>query len=129
MPKSKPNPHIPNGLKPWPHEFRVAKILADAGHVVEFLPTGLRKTADMLIDGIPYELKSPEFAHTKTIERAIKKALHQSNNLIVDASQMKHVDDVRVHRILINQIKLRKSIKRLLYVNKKKEILDIFTLV
>ena len=31
---------VPAGVRPWPHELRVAEVLAAAGHRVEFLPEG-----------------------------------------------------------------------------------------
>ena len=78
---------IPAGLCPWPHELRVAQILSLAGHTVEFLPTRSSKTADILLDGIAYEIKSPRTNKTNTLEHLIKKALRQSSNIIIDSSR------------------------------------------
>lgn len=50
---------IPAGRRPWPHELRVADILAMAGSVVEFIPESNTKTADIYLDGVEYEIKSP----------------------------------------------------------------------
>ena len=47
-------------IRPWPHELRVANILALAGHAVEFLPKTNMKTADILLDDVAYEIKSPK---------------------------------------------------------------------
>ena len=38
---------ISAGRRPWPHELRVANILALAGHVVEFLEEWNLKTVDI----------------------------------------------------------------------------------
>ena len=65
---------IPAGLCPWPHELRVAKILSLAGHTVEFLPTRTSKTADILLDGIEFEIKSPLTNKPKKILRNLKRA-------------------------------------------------------
>ena len=43
---------VPANANPWPHEQRVAKILALAGHAVEFIPESNTKTADILLDGV-----------------------------------------------------------------------------
>ena len=62
---------IPANANPWPHEVRVAKILALAGHTVEFIPEGQMSTADILLDGIVYEIKSPKTPNTNTMEHRI----------------------------------------------------------
>lgn len=66
---------IPGDVSIWPHELRVAKILASVGFVVEFLPTRNHKTADVLVDGVEYEIKSPMTNKTDKLERVIKRAL------------------------------------------------------
>lgn len=69
---------IPAGTHPWPHELRVADILALAGHTVEFLSTGTQKTADILLDGIKYEIKSP---FTNNPKKSFAMLNECSNNL------------------------------------------------
>jgi len=84
---------IPNERKIWKHEQRVAKILAHAEHYVKFLAENAQHMPDIRIGNvIEYEIKSPENARNITIERAIKKALKQSQNIIIDASRMKTLE-------------------------------------
>ncbi len=64
---------IPAGTHPWSHELRVANILALAGHTVEFLPTGAQKTADILLDEVEYEIKSPKTNNTNSLEHLLEK--------------------------------------------------------
>ena len=66
---------IPAGCHVWPHEMHVAEILAVTGHIVEFLPTAKVKTADILLDGVEFEIKSPESFNVNTLEHTIRKAL------------------------------------------------------
>ena len=58
---------IPGGVRPWPHELRVANVLALAGHAVEFLPKTNMKTADILLDDVAYEIKSPKSANSNKV--------------------------------------------------------------
>ena len=59
MMKRKGKVVIPPDIYPWPHELRVARILAMEGHLVEFMPAAQIKSADILLDGVEYEIKSP----------------------------------------------------------------------
>lgn len=120
----------PADRKVWSHERHVAEILAQAGHYVEFLLESSIHTPDIRLDGTTeYEIKSPESSRAITIERAIKKALKQCNNLIIDASRMKNTRDISVTRFLIAQAKSRKQIKKMLFITKKGKIVDILKLI
>ena len=117
------------GRKPWPHERRVADILALAGHYVEFLPEGSLHTPDVKVDGIEYEIKSPRSATANSLEHSLKKALKQSPNLIIDSSRMKGIRDDRILRFLVSQARSRKQIKKMLFLTKTGKIIDIFGLL
>ena len=118
---------IPAGLCPWPHELRVAQILSLAGHTVEFLPTRSSKTADILLDGIEYEIKSPRTNKTNTLEHLIKKALRQSSNIIIDSSRTngKKMRDDQIRAFLISKARRHRQIKRLLFITRGGQIIDI----
>lgn len=117
------------GRKPWPHERRVADLLALAGHYVEFLPESHVHTADIKIDGVEYEIKSPKSATANSLEHSLKKALKQSSNLVIDSSRLKGVRDDKIRRFLVSQVRSRKQIKRMLFVTKTGKIIDIFGLL
>lgn len=87
------------------------------------------KTADILLDGIAYEIKSPKSANSNTLEHILKKALKQSSNIIIDTSKMKNVRDDNTRRFLINQVRIRKQIKKLIMISKRGQIIDISSLV
>lgn len=110
---------IPAGLAPWPHELRVARILSLAGHSVEFLPTAGVKTADILLDGIEFEIKSPRTSSTNTLEHLLKRALKQSPNIIIDTARIKNLRDHNILHFLITQAKTRKQIKRLIMITRQ----------
>lgn len=120
---------IPAGVAPWPHELRVARILSLAGHVVEFLPPSRTKTADILLDGVEFEMKSPITSNPKKIIRNIKRALQQSRNVIIDSARIKGMRDDILRRLLINRAKDQKMLKKLLFVTKQGQIIDIMALI
>ena len=81
---------IPASRNPWPHEMRAAEILAKAGYCVEFLEEKTISTADILLNSIEYEIKSPKTNNVNTIEHRLKDAIrNQSCNIIIDSSRMK----------------------------------------
>ena len=113
--------------KPWPHEIHVAEILSSAGYFVEFLEETSLHRADIKLDSVEYEIKSPETEKTSSLEQSIRTALKQCKNIIIDSSRMK-MHDTRVRSFLIKKCKEQKQIKKMLFVTKKGEIIDIFKL-
>lgn len=120
---------VPANANPWPHEQRVAKILALAGHAVEFIPESNTKTADILLDGVEFEIKSPKSANANSLEHILKKAVRQSCNIIIDTSRMKNIRDDNTRRFLVNQARLRKQIKKLIMITKQGQIIDVSALI
>ena len=120
---------VPANANPWPHEQRVAKILALAGHAVEFIPESNTKTADILLDGVGFEIKSPKSANANSLEHILKKAVKQSCNIIIDTSRMKNIRDNNTRRFLVNQARLRKQIKKLIMITKQGQIIDVSALI
>ena len=121
----------PVGRRVWPHEDRTADILASHGHYIEFLPESRISSADILFDGVLYEMKSPRSFNTNSMEQLIKDALYkkQCPNIVFDSLRLKGIRDEKVVEFLISQVKTRKKIKNMLFVNKRHELIDIFTLV
>lgn len=114
--------YIAPGRKPWPHELRVAEILAMAGHYIEFLEEGILHTADIRLDGIEYEIKSPEAFNSNTLEHKLKDATKQSPNLIIDASRIRKIRDDKIINFLVGQVRKQKQIKGMLFVTKQGRI-------
>lgn len=116
---------IPAGRKPWPHELRVAEILAAAGHMVEFLPETSLKTADIRLDGVEYEIKSPFTNKPDKLERNLKRALKQSKNIIFDSSRTKNIRDDKLYKFLMTKAGQQKQIGRLIFITKRGRTIDI----
>lgn len=118
------------GRRVWPHELRIANILAMAGHQVEFLSEGNIPMPDIKLDGIEYEIKSPERMNANTLEHTLKDALKQSSNIIIDSSRMRgKVRDDSIRKFLVMQLRHRRQIKRLLFITKRGQIIDIGSLL
>lgn len=120
---------IPADANPWPHEQRVARILALAGHSVEFIPEANLKTPDIFLDGTTYEIKSPITDNQKKIIRNVKRALEKCPNVIIDSSRIKGVRDDAIQRTLKNKMRDLPGLKKLLLINKRGQIIDISSLV
>ena len=120
---------IASGRKLWPQELRVAEILTMAGHSIEFLEETNIHRADILLDGVEYEIKSPRSSKANSLEHLLKKALKQSSNIILDTSRMKGARDDATRKFLVSQVKTRKQIKRLIMITKRGQIIDITGLI
>ena len=116
---------IPSNTNPWPHEMRVARILANVGYIVEFIPKSSIKTADILLDGVEFEIKSPRTSKANSLEHLIKKALMQSSNIIFDSSRIRNCNEDKMHVFLLRQAKTRKVLKSMIFVTKQGAIIDI----
>lgn len=120
---------IPAGRKPWPHEMRVANILAQAGNNVKFLAESTIVTADILLNGVEFEIKSPFTNKPDKLERNIKRGLKQSKNIIIDSSRIKGMRDGVVKQFLIRKVREQRQIGKLILITKRGEIIDITSLV
>ena len=118
---------MPPGMKPRPedHEIYVAGILAEYFKAdVEFVPRSNLQTPDFLIKGKVWELKSPTGTGKNNIQHQLQEAHSQSVNVILDASRSKmHPDEIK--RRTEHQFKIVKSIKRLIFVPKDGQPLEI----
>lgn len=117
------------GRRPWLHELRIADILALAGHSVEFLEETNIKTADILLDGVEFEIKSPITNKPDKLERNIKRALKQAKNVIIDSSRIKNMKDDNLRRFLVEKARNQKQIGELILITKRCQIIDISALV
>jgi hypothetical protein len=123
---------IPHGANVWRHELTTADALAGAGYMVEFLVTnGVRyaKSPDVLVDGRMWEIKSPRTDKLSAVERNLKRATKQSGSIIIDSQRMSKIHDSSVQKLLIQKYQQQKTIKRLLFVNRKRQVVDISTLI
>lgn len=118
----------PGDVNIWAHEEAIAKTLALYGYGVEFIRKSNRDrehSADAYIKGVKWEFKSPTANHTKTILKNLKKAKWQSERVIIDSRRMKGVPDDAILRELRASIDKVPEIKRLKYISKRGELIDI----
>ncbi len=76
-----------NGVHLLEHEYSTISALLEDGHHIELIPPSNIKgihLPDIIIDGIPWEIKAPEGSSRKTIKHNMQNALHQSQNIILD---------------------------------------------
>ena len=120
---------IQSGANVWPHEMKTAEALAAAGRTVEFIRRSEEQrttSAEAIIDGIVWEMKAPKASNLKAIEKNLRKALDQSNCVILDSRRMKGIPDHAIERELQACAAGRiKSLKRLVFVNRKAQVIDI----
>lgn len=89
----------PRKLNVLPHEMATARALADAGYDVEFMrrTMGNRVTsADLVADGVIWEVKSPTSGNTRVVQKHIRAALHQSRDIVFDSRRTRGRSDAAV---------------------------------
>ena len=119
---------IQPGVNVWPHELKTAEALAAAGHVVEFIPKSdnrYDKSADILMDEMVWEIKAPKSEKLHMVEQNLRRALKQSQNAIFDSRRMKGLPDQAIERELRKWGKELRSLRRLLFVNRHAQVIDI----
>lgn len=110
------------------HEYHTVRALAGVGLTVEFRPElnqDFTKSPDLMIDGARWEMKSPKTQKFEQIEKNLKRANKQSPNIIIDSQRIKYIPDERIKGFLMAKLRVQKSIKRLLFVNRRREVVDI----
>jgi len=128
MQKSEGKIIIPSGVNVWPHELRTAQTFAALGHTVEFIRKSTRErehSADVFIDKEKWELKAPTGSSLKVVERNLKKARWQSENIAFDSRRMKKVPDEAIARELSKWLHEMKGIKRIKFVNRHGTVVEI----
>lgn len=79
-------------IPPEKHEFAVAKYFSALGKDIVFLrPSSIPNvhTPDILMDGVEWEIKSPQGNSRNTIEENFRKAVKQSKYIIFDLRRTK----------------------------------------
>lgn len=114
------------------HERRTAKAIASTGLIVEFMPEknqDYTKSPDLLINDVRWEMKSPKTANMSQIERNLKRANKQSSNIIIDSQRIKGVPDKKIQDYLISKLRTQKTIKKLVFINRNREVVDLTKLI
>lgn len=110
---------------PSEKEISVAVLLSNRFKVdVKFIPRSSIHTADILIDNVEWEIKSPTGNGKRNIQHQLTRALYQSKNIIFDARYSK-IDMNKIVNEVQRQFRMTQSIKRLIIVKKNYEIIEL----
>ena len=118
---------IPKNVYPKPSakEISAAYILLDFFNKnIQFVARNSSKTPDFLIDNKYWELKSPTGDGKRNLQHTVSRALKQSSYIIVDARFSK-IHIVKIKSYLENEKSKNKQIKKLLLINKQKNVIEI----
>ena len=96
---------------------------------MEFINETSLCTADILLDGVEFEIKSPISAKTNSLEQLLKKALKQSPNIIVNSARIKSMRDCNLQKFLMSWAKTHKQARKIIMITKQGKIIDIFSLI
>ena len=81
------------------------------------------------MDDLKWEIKSPKTDKLTAVERNLKRATKQSSNIVIDSRRMSKLQDRTVQKFLVQKYKQQKTIKKLLFVNRKHQVIDISKLI
>lgn len=115
-----------NGVHLKEHEYHTVKTLLEKGYDVKLIPPskikGLRMP-DIMIQGLSWEIKSPQGDGKKVFKNTLQNASHQSQNTIIDLRRCR-VDEQRSIKELEHYFILSKRLKRMKIILKTEEIID-----
>ncbi|MCL2471520.1 MAG: hypothetical protein FWF25_07250 [Propionibacteriaceae bacterium] len=113
---------------PEPHEVEAAWILArHFGAVVEFLrpSEGYKmRTADMVMNGLIWEIKSPTGSGRTTIANQFRRASKQSSHLVFDARRVHLGNDIVLAQVRKEMVR-RRHIRTVLFIAKDGTVLEV----
>jgi len=120
IPVGHPNP-------PASHEEDVAKLLAHHYEAtVEFImpiDDYKRKTPDIMMNGIAWEIKTPKGKSSSTVSNQIRRASKQASNLVIDTRSTK-LKYVEIERRLRFGLSKSTTIKKVIIVDKSGKIIE-----
>ncbi|MBR3332529.1 hypothetical protein IKG28_02815 [Candidatus Saccharibacteria bacterium] len=107
------------------HEVNAILLLLDYFDTdITCIHPGSGKTPDLKINGIEWELKSPQGDSAKTIENILKKATKQSKNIILDFSRIKMNGNQALSRTKYYLHNNKHGIKKLIIITKNHKVID-----
>jgi len=110
------------------HEIEAAWILARHYQcTVEFL-TPLddykRKTADIAMLGIQWEMKSPIGTSKSTIENQFRRASKQSRNIVIDTRRTT-LEDKEIEKSVLRETRKHSAMKKVILINKFEKVVEM----
>ena len=103
-------------------ELSAAEILCEYFKCnIEIIPRGPMKSADFLIKGVFWELKSPTGGGKRTIQHQFSRGLKQARHIIIDGRFSKFSTEKMVSE-LNRQSRLARGIAGLILITKNKKV-------
>lgn len=116
---------IRNGVKIQPQEESAVEFLLSQGLNVELIVpvnTPKNKNPDFLINGVVWELKSPETKNKKTIKRLINSTTKQSVRIVVDLKNLKLNEEIAIN-ILEYEFRDSRRVRDMMIIPKRRDAL------
>ena len=116
---------IPTDLKPRPkpHEESAAVILSKHFESdVRFIKNSNYESPDVSIRGVEWEIKSPIGDSKNNIQKNIREAARQSNNIVIDLRRSK-LHQARALGYIKQYLDHPNNIKRLIVITKSEKVL------
>ncbi len=126
--RSRNNIVVEPGAYPEKHELYTAEALSRPyGRIVFKKPVNRYKikSADIEMAHLLWEIKAPKTHTFDGIEQALKRATKQSENIILDSFRIRILRDTAIFNFLTKKAYTQKTIKRLIFVNRKRQVLEI----
>ncbi len=116
-----------NNVRLQPHELATVEFLLRLGYNIELIIpsyTPNNKNPDFFMEGVLWESKSPMGKRVDVVERAFKKALSQSANVVIDLRRTS-IPTVRSITVLKRVFDTSCRVKKLLIITREKELVDM----
>jgi predicted sulfurtransferase len=81
-----------------------------------------RKTADIVVQGVEWEIKSPIGRSKSTISNQFQMAVKQSLNIVIDARRTE-IEDGKIEKAIMLEMKKRSEIRRVIMITKFSKVL------
>lgn len=115
----------PNGVNLKPHEYSTILFFTNLGKDVELIPPEKAsnvKSADMIMDGVVWEMKSPCGKGKYLIRDTLRNASSQSANIIIDLRRTK-LHPTKCLREIEKYFNHYREIRQLLVITKESSLL------
>ena len=116
---------IVNGVILQIHEQKTINFLLGLGYKIELIRpsyTPNSKNADFIMNGRKWEMKCPEGKSRLTMEHIIRKASHQSENILIDLRRLRLEETLAIRQSKY-EFSRRPSIKSLWLITKKEDLI------
>lgn len=108
------------------HEYSTVKFLLNHGYDVELIPpSGIKgiRMPDIVMNGVAWEMKSPEGSGKYTLKNALQNASHQAQSIIIDLRRSP-LDEKKSIKELEKRFKLSRRLRRMKIISKDDKLLD-----